>query len=307
MAEFIPFYSPTPDWLDVTFSPNDSPDELLRDFIQAHGLVGESSPTPPNESFRFMSLNDPLTAEYGSLHVSTKYGAYRVSASGAFLASLRFRGLFAQYLTLLASCPYRVTRLDAALDVPSDAASILADLDQLYPYSITLNRQRPLRTKMITERRADGLRSGTWYAGHMTRSRVTARVYDKSLEVLTRSGVDLGRPYTRYELTFREGTANLNDAYDCSGIFWAHIGSLLPLPQPCPEWMSSDVPAWVSERVEVLPHEALLRRVSNSAELDVMIALAQRCGPEWQNHFMHILAKKIGLDIRGHHLGKLSA
>jgi len=307
MAEFTPFYSPTPDWLDVTYSPDDSPDSLLREFIEAHGLVGESGNSSSRESFRFMSLNDPLSAEYGSLHISIKYGAYRVSASGAFLASLRFRGLFAQYLTLLASCPYRVTRLDAALDVPSDAASILADLDQLHPYSISLNRQRPLRTKMITERRADGLRSGTWYAGHMSDSRVTARVYDKTLEIFNRSGVELGRPYTRYELTFRRGLTSLNDAYNPSAIFWAHIGALLPVPSDAPVWIPSEAPAWIFERVEVLPHEALLRRVSNSAELDVMIALAQKCGPEWQNHFMHMIAKKIGLDIRGHHLGKLSA
>lgn len=310
MAEFEPFFVPTLDYLDVTFSPDDNPAELLEEFVHAHSLVPDTGLAPTAQAYRFVNVLDAhpfFEVEYGVLKVDTKYRAYRLSASGDFLATLRRRGLFNQYLTILASCPYRVTRLDAALDRQVDAATVLSHLDTLYPYEISLSRQRPLRTKMITSRRQDGQRSGTWYAGHRTRARVTARVYDKSLQILDIRGIDIGHKFTRYELTFKEGLTNLNDAYDPTGVFWAHIGSLLPLPQPLPEWNPSEVPAWTSTPVEVLPYEALLRRVSNSSELDLIISLAERLGPEWQNTLMHMLAQKMGLDVKGQYLGNRAA
>jgi len=300
MSEFVPFYTPGLDWLDVTYSPDDNPAGLLAEFIDSHGIVADDAVSPPNGRYRFVDLSGDLpTVQYGSLDISTKYRAYRVSASGAFLAGLRSRGLFNEYLTILAGFPYRVTRLDAALDREVDSPSVLAKLDVRYPHEVSLSRQRPLKTTMITSRRDDGLRTGTWYAGHRSRARVTARVYDKTNEILERSGVHIGHQFTRYELTFREGIANLNDAYAPSGIFWAHVGALLSVPDDVPAWDVSDVPAWVSERSEVLPYDALLRRVSSSSELDAFLRLADQLGPEGRNSLMHMLAKRFGMDVKG--------
>lgn len=306
MAEFIPFYTPTLDWLDVTYSPDDNPSDQLNDFILSHPLAPEDGLPPSQNRYRFVDF-ETRTVDYGCLDISTKYKAYRVSASGSFLASLRSLGLFNEFLTILASSPYRVTRLDAALDRQVDAATVLADLDLHHPREVSLSRLRPLQTTMITSRRSDGLRTGTWYAGHRSRARVTARVYDKTNEILDRSGIDIGHKFTRYELTFREGTANLNDAYTPSGIFWAHVGALLPVPADVPAWNVSDVPSWVSERSEVLPYEALLRRVSNSSELDTFLLLADRIGPEGRNTLMHMLAKKLGVDFKGHYFDRSAA
>lgn len=306
MADYAPFFVPTLDWLDVTYSPDDSPSELISDFVLAHGLIADSALPDTQQRYQFIGA-DGQSVDYGCLDISTKYRAYRVSASGSFLAGLRSRGLFNEYLTILATFPYRVTRLDAALDRQVDASTVLASLDKRYPRDVLLSRQRPLITTMITKRRADGLRSGTWYAGHRSRARVTARVYDKTLEILDRSGVDIGHHFTRYELTFREGTANLNDAYAPAALFWAHAGALLAVPSDAPAWLPSEVPAWVSERSEVLPYEALLRRVSDSSELDSMLALADKVGPEGRNALMHMLAKRFGLNFKGSHFGRVSA
>jgi hypothetical protein len=308
MAEFAPFHAPTLDWLDVTYSPDDNPAELLMAFLDSQPVVSDDGMPPSHSRYRFVVFDGGLPdVEYGSLDISTKYKAYRVSASGAFLAGLRSRGLFDEYLTILASSPYRVTRLDAAIDRQVDASVVLANLDTRYPREVSLSRQRPLRTTMITSRRDDGLRTGTWYAGHRSRARVTARVYDKTAEILERSGVDIGHKFTRYELTFREGTANLNDAYAPSGIFWAHVGALLDVPADAPAWSVSDVPAWVSERSEVLPYDALLRRVSSSSELDGLLRLADRLGPEGRNTLLHMLAKKFGLDFKGQYFARSAA
>lgn len=307
MSDFQPFHTPTLDFLDVTYHPDDSPADLITDFTVAHGLLLEDGHTDAVSMYRFPVISpdgSAPTLEYGTLRVETKHRVLRVSASGDFLASLRARGLYDQYFTLLASAPYRVTRMDAALDRQVDAAAVLSQLDAKYPYDVSLSRQRPLRTKMITARRLDGARSGTWYAGHRSEARVTARVYDKSLQLFDVRGLVSPAAYTRYELTLKRGIASLNDAYSPSAIFWAHIDALLPLPQPCPEWTPSDVPAWLPTPIEVLPYEALLRRITKSAELDMIKHIAEMLGPEWQNTVMHMIAKKMEIDVSGQYFGQ---
>jgi hypothetical protein len=304
--DYVPFSSPTLDWLDVTFSPDDNPSELLRDFVSLHNFVPLPSKVDDQQTYKHCS---PLTLSTGDgvLHVSTKYRAYRISASGSVLATMRSEGIFNQFLTLLSSCPYRVTRLDAAIDVNVDASTVLDVLDTKYPRGVCLSRQRPLSTKMLTARRLDGKRSGTWYAGHRSKARVTARVYDKSLELFERTGVQLVDMFTRYELTFREGAANLNDAYDPSSIFWAHADALLPVPASAPPWHPSEVLSWVSERIEVLPADALLRRVANSNELAVLEDLADQIGVEGINFLLHTIAKRFNVDTKGHYFSKVAS
>lgn len=305
MTDYVPFTTPTADWLDVTYSPNDNPHDYLMDFLTTHNFQPQPSKDENQVAYRHV-CPDTLTPANGVLQISTKYRAYRVSASGDVLATIRALGAYNQYFTVLASAPYRVTRLDAAYDVALDAATVLAKLDAKYPHSVSLSRQRALPTKMLTSRRVDGLRSGTWYAGHRSKARVTARVYDKTLEIFDRTNVLYADHSTRYELTFREGLASLNDAYAPCGIFWAHVSSILAVPPNIPKWEASNVPAWVSESVEVLPYEALLRRVSVSADLNAMLELADRMGPEGRNTFMHMLAKRIGVQTTGQHFSKAS-
>lgn len=305
MTDYIPFATPTADWLDVTYSPNDNPHDLLVDFLTTHNFQPQPAKDGTLSVYRHI-CPETLNPSSGVLQISTKYRAYRISASGDVLATIRALGAYNQYFTVLASSPYRVTRLDAAYDVAVDAATVLAKLDAKYPHSVSLSRQRALPTKMLTSRRVDGLRSGTWYAGHRSKARVTARVYDKTLEIFDRTNALYAEHSTRYELTFREGIANLSDAYSPSAIFWAHVSSILTVPSDAPVWSPSDTPAWVSESVEVLPYEALLRRVSSSADLNAMLELADRMGPEGRNTFLHMLAKRIGVQTTGQHFSMAS-
>ena len=298
MADFSPFLTPTADWLDVTYSPNNNPADMLQDFLTAHNFVPLPETVPNQIAYRHVDAAT-LVACHGVLQVSTKHRAFRISASGGVLSTIRDIGAWNQYFTMLASCPYRITRLDAALDVFEDASGVLAALDLKYPREVSLSRQRSLPTKMLTARRMDGARSGTWYAGHRSRARVTARIYDKTLEVFDNTGVMLPDLLTRYEFTFREGVANLNDAYNPASIFYAHCTAVVSPPVDAPVWTPSDVPAWVSEPVEVLPSEALLRRVSSSLDLRSMEILAERVGPEGKALLMHAICKAIGIDSTG--------
>lgn len=298
MSEFSPFLTPTADWLDVTYSPNDNPADQLQDFLISHNFIPLPETIPNQQSYRHVDPNT-LTATNGVLQISTKHRAFRISASGGVLSTIRDVGGNNQYFTLLASSPYRITRLDAALDVFEDASAVLAALDIKYPHSVSLSRQRPLPTKMLTARRLDGARSGTWYAGHRSRARVTARVYDKTLERFDNLGIPSAEQITRYEFTFRDGVANLNDAFNPSSIFYAHCSAVVSPPVDSPAWSPSDVPAWVSEPVEVLPYEALLRRVSSSLDLKTIESIADRIGSEGRATAMHAICKLYGIDSTG--------
>jgi len=298
MSEFAPLLSPAADWLDVTYHPADVPLEELKKLLIAYDFVPHPLTAEGLECYQHIDQTT-LTPSKGMLQISCKQKAYRISASGGVLATLRRLGGFNQYLTVLASSPYRVTRLDAALDVNAYAPSVIAALDLKYPQQVTLARQRPLKTSVYLSRRPDGARSGTWYAGQRTQARVTARVYDKTYELLLKSGLSIPDEYVRYEFTFKKGMANLNDAYDPASIFYAHSSAVVTPPHDTPAWTQSDVPSWVSDPVNVLYHEAMLRRVQSSLDLRVMQEIADHMGPEGRPTLIHGLCKMLDIDSTG--------
>ena len=286
------------DWLDVTYSPESNPRDEIRLFL---GNLGYSC--QDYSSDREMWKHGEFD---GILISQLKSGSFaRLSASGGVLSHLREIGHFKNYLALLSDYPHRVTRLDAAHDVYKDAPRILADLESRYPREVSLNRQRLLRCHYLMSTRSDGLRSGTMYAGHRSKARVTARVYDKALEGFEKRG-ELHSPRTRYELTFRDGIADLWDALEPAPIFWAHSSSLLPVPADAPEWSPSDSGGWSYKRPEVLPAVRLARQVSDSSDLSMLIDLADRLGPEGRNTLMHAIANRLGVSHKGAYFSKAS-
>jgi len=102
----------------------------------------------------------------------------RASASGGALDHMRDRDSFYGYLSTLAEQPHAVTRLDACFDTESPGHVVVADLWRRYPRSCSL-RRKAIATKRIVSTDADGHETGTFYVGHRSAARVTARVYDK--------------------------------------------------------------------------------------------------------------------------------
>jgi len=281
------------DWLDVTYSPIDNPRAELRLFLGGLGYTCADYTT----SRERWSHDDT----YGCLFSELKEGSHaRLSASGSILDHLRSIGQFENYLSLLSLSPYRITRLDGAVDFLKDAAPILKRLASRFPRDISLGRQRSLRTQFLFSTRIDGLLSGTMYSGHRSKARVTARVYDKSLEALEKRNLILP-PTTRCELTFREGIATLRDALDPTSIFWSHAFNLFTAPAGLVPWVegAADDYCWSYSRPEVLPAVALDKRVAFSSEIAMMIELADKLGAEGRNHLMHKLCQRLGVEHKG--------
>lgn len=254
------------DWLDVTYAPDDTPDRAVALVVQSAGASARNSGAGATA----------WELDGGLLLVDYRRTFARFSASGRFLDGLRAAGVYMDYLSALSESPHTITRLDAAYDLPTDAADVLAALHKAYPVECRLSR-KALRTKRILETRPDGRESGTWYAGHKQKGMVTARVYDKQLEQASK-GVELPLPLTRYELTFRKAVgATLRDAAEPASLFWAYGERLLlERPEGVPDWVSGWGGGWSYEREDTPIPGLLKQRIESSAEIQALAALAVR-------------------------------
>lgn len=260
------------DYLDVTCSPNDSFMDDLHDWLALNGLTvlhGDSN-------------SSTFSCERGgSLKLQQKFNFHRASASGSFVGYLREVGLFRDYVNLLGSVPHKVTRLDVAVDVAIDAPLVLEQLHSSYGGSFSFGR-KALRTHFNESHRlSDGVVTGTWYAGHRSKARVTCRVYDKQDEQLQRGIIT--PPLTRYELTFRKDYGcSLWDVLMPKSIFYSHSSGLLePDTKGYDEWASRGLVPWVSEPVDTtLTVERFTKRVMYSPDLQYLAVMAARFGPQ---------------------------
>jgi len=172
------------DWLDVTFSPEDAPFSELRSFLDS---VGGEVVSRADDSRQMWRLG------HGVVTFEQRARFARASASGGALDHMRDRDSFYGYLSTLAEQPHAVTRLDACFDTESPGHVVVADLWRRYPRSCSL-RRKAIATKRIVSTDADGHETGTFYVGHRSAARVTARVYDKRQQLIEVHGSYPGRP-----------------------------------------------------------------------------------------------------------------
>ena len=278
------------DWLDVTYAPDDVPEPAVRSL-----LLGCGFDVAYDTGGRIMYC--PPKGGAGSVVITyaSRYG--KISLSGGACAYLRAQGHWHDVLFELSTSPHKVTRLDAAYDVRADAAGIIAALTTRYPSGEVSLGRKALPVKRLLEVRPDGKESGTFYVGHKTYARATARGYDKRLERLQRAGIDIGHELTRFEVTARKDYgATLRDAMEPEAIFW-HIASpalFLHKPKGVAKWMAKgDLSGWEHVPKVYDTFEVLQRRVRWCAELEALALLADDLGPHGRNTLLNLLAQRI--------------
>ena len=264
------------DWLDVTYSPVDTPFETVVQVLLSCG--GERVYHDDEDSTWSLGT--------GKVKLSVHPRFARVSASGGALAHLRSLDFFDQYLSALSESPHNVTRLDAALDVYEDFPPILDRLRSMFPTGKVPFSRKGLKVTTLLELREDGLETGTWYAGHRSDAKITARVYDKANEQRFRK-VPVGtfpEAWTRYELTFRrEVGCSLKDAHDPYRLFWTVAPTLgLVPPENVPQWHSGCLGPWKYTPVERPAAAKVQRMVEECSALKAIFdAAAQANCSEW--------------------------
>lgn len=261
------------DWLDVTYGPLDCPYPDLNTLLLGCGFV------PSNELGSGRTYRTPNGR--GTVRVKHSKRYAKISLSGSSLAHLRLCGHWTELLSILASSPHKVSRLDLAMDLPMDAAPFMDALDARYPLGlVNLSRKAQAVTRFVSTR-ADGVRSGTWYVGHKDDARQSLRVYDKSLQMLQEYG-EVIPTTTRVEVTARKDRgATLRDAEQPDALFWdiAAPSVFKRAPEGSPVWQPNQDTHWLSQPPTFVPAEVLKRRIEHSAEIDAFLTLADSIGP----------------------------
>jgi hypothetical protein len=227
------------------------------------------------------------------LHITQGKRFSRVDAGGQFLGVLRAVGLFRDYLSALSEAPHRVTRLDAALDQPLDAAPVLSQLWKRHRGGYAFTRKAVSLTR-LQQTRFDGAETGTVYFGKRGSSQVLLRAYDKQHEAYEERG-EILPPTLRWELECaREVGASLRDADDPAPLFYRFMSpDFLPCPPGVPAWSACDG-GWALKRVEPrLPAERLRLMVGQSADIARLLELADECGPEGRTYLLGLLRKQL--------------
>ena len=265
--------------------------------------------TPPAEEYRLRSELVPMLCAAGCEKVNddllrfnggtVKFIAnskwFKVGLSGQVIALLRMSRLWESLLSVIGEGPHRVTRVDAAVDLPLDGADAIQELQAAYPRGEVRLSQRPVRVSELLSTRQDGRKTGTWYVGHRGKTEVTCRVYDKANEALEKRG-ELMPPTTRCELTVCKGVSpTLRDAAQPERLFWHYMSpAVLRRPEGVPEWDSGWGEGWTMERVEILPAGRLKRRIEESPELAALIELADAIGPGGRDYALRLIRDKFG-------------
>lgn len=250
------------DWLDVTFSPSESLDWLP-------ALLASAGATDHGGSYLFPSG--------GVIKHQVNSRWQRISVSGKALAVLRDYGLFDDLLRSISQHPYKVTRIDAALDLGIDAAPIVRGLWERYQSEpLRLNLWNAVLPRRFENYRFDGVVTGTFYAGSRKVNKISARVYDKQNEVYEHHRYDCGSRL-RYELTVKTDQVTLRDASDPTALFWHYASpALLDRPSGIPDWVAGNPYVWQCASNAVLSDEdRLYKAVYYAGDLNAAIAI---CG-----------------------------
>lgn len=285
------------DYLDVTFAPHDCPaPELRRFFLEAGlSLASGSAERKAEPSFSQYVHTGAAKHERGSLTLELTPRWARVSASGSVCAFFRERGLWLEYLSLLSSSPHTVTRVDCTLDLAMDGALLVDSMRKRYADgTVKLSRKAIPTSVLLAVRPADGRETGTWYAGQRTRARVTAKVYDKAWQMLSKFGL-VTPPWARVEVTVKTGFgATLRDAAEPTALFW-HVASpaLLQAPEGISMWTPDTEAGWVAPARAFDPAALLRRRVESLSELDALAEVADSMGPSGREYLLHLIQKRL--------------
>lgn len=273
------------DWLDVTMSPEEDKVILdMEDFILSCGGSVVASD----------GVSNTISFGEGKVRLENKSSFLRVSASGGALSGLRKIGKMSSFLALMHTYHPKVTRLDAALDLPIDGAQVLKSLRRKYTSGEVYLSHKPLKTKVFESIRPDGSKTGTFYVGHRSKARVTARVYDKAWERFEKAGIEIP-PTTRYELTFKSDIGpSFHDVLSPSALFWSYASpALLRRPKGMETWKSTANEPWAYQKPEITEYEALRRQVENSPDLESMIARADRLGSEGRKVLLRMISRRL--------------
>lgn len=265
------------DWLSVTCSPElsfitgspDSGSDPLAYVLDSFGGTIHDFSRPGNLIY-FVGK--------GTVKMQESKRFHSVSFSGAALSRIRELGKLDYLLSSLAAVPHSITRLDAALDTSQDGADVFSHYQDLYSRADRypkLSRKTVMPSYISSRRASDGRSTGTINIGGIKNTKVSARIYDKQAEVLSKQSIHIP-PTTRYELTVRKDmNPSLRDVSDPTAIFWHYMGNtVLKSPTNTPKWSKGWGGAWNMVCEKPLVYQVVKAKIQSNPELLRIFELA---------------------------------
>jgi hypothetical protein len=274
------------DWLDVTCSPEQS-------FIESVQYALDSFGGYMNDINKVGQISYSLGK--GSVRLFETKRFHKVGISGAALLRIRELGKLDYFLSCIAEVPHSITRLDASMDTDQDGANVYAHFEKLYrnPDNYPKLSRKSVTPSYIGSRRlSDGRLTGTVNIGGYKNTKVSARIYDKQAESLSR-GVELP-PTTRYELTVRKDmNPSLRDVSDPTAIFWHYMGNtVLKRPPDTPTWESGWGGAWNMVFEKPLVYQVVKAKIENNPELLRIFELAESMSGNGRLEALNMIKRK---------------
>lgn len=274
------------DYLNVSF-PDYREHEIRRLLGQSMGYVGAIRCT-----------DDLYKLGHASAKLREGYGWLNLSLSGQMLGALRDHAVLPTMLSDVAMGAHRVTKLDVAHDLHTDAPKLLKRLKRRSEGGNMRLTRKYLRPQAITWFESychyrPGTPTGTLYLGNRT-AEVRARVYDKRNERIDRGFDDPGS-LTRFELTVTGKVGvSLRDVVSPMSLYWNFMSDVLPPPSNVPLWepagegysLDRDAPP------DFVPFEVLRRKIATSPEVDELLSLAEQMGPNGYAVLLRLLDAK---------------
>lgn len=272
------------DYLNLTIPENRSRD-VRSDLIDHLSLLGAVPDTA-----------DLYRLNGGTLKITDRKGFSCVGLSGGLLRALRENSMLSPVLHTIGCGPHRLTRVDVAYDVFRAAPPVLQAMhDRAKRGGIALTRKRisPKRVKFIEsyDHIRPGRRTGSLYLGTRS-SEVRALIYDKRCERIDKGFTDPG-PWVRYELTVTgKLSPSLRDVVSPKSMYWHFMSDVLPPPSNVEPWEGLGESYRLEPPPELLPHEIMARKVESSPDVEQLLELAQRMGPNGYTALLRMLDKK---------------
>lgn len=235
---------PFTDYLNVS-CPLDSFDSLREGVVPVLDSIGSFEEIQPG-LFQFFELTTKKGAlcvvPRGTVKFSRRGKVGILSTSGWVLRTMRDRGIYSEYLSVIGSFPHRVTMLHATSDffVQSPPEVIQAFKTSAFAGDLFLTRKRitPDQCNVVLRPDTSGCETGTLYLGQRANADVWAKIYDKRHEQFCRGHADPG-PLVRVEVACQSGVgATLRDAADPHDVFFHYAGrTLVEAPPSFSGWV----------------------------------------------------------------------
>ncbi len=255
------------DWLTVTCSADNSFVDSVQYAIDSMG-----------GSIASLDKSQTYTLGNGTIRIQCTPHFHSVSISGRSLFRVRELRKLDYLLSCFSEVPHSITRLDVALDTDQDGADVISHYRKRFRKSENhprLSRKAVEPTYLLKRRPIDDRLTGTLYIGHTKGTKVSARIYDKQLELIEKQGIDVP-PRTRYELTIRKDmNPSLRDVIQPTAIFWHYMGkTLIKCPPEVPKWEPGWGGSWTMQVEKPLVFQVLKSKIESNPELQRIFELA---------------------------------